>query len=174
MRKEDMNALYDAMDRNKSGKIEYDDFIAFIEEPVTSMKKQIETKLSKKEATSSSSSSSSTKYVKSRLSRSIRRLERKLKKCEVREQQQQNQGEFVVSGSTIRPDSTKRRARTHLSRCAEESLLSSANLTALPSPYELPRKPVGPQVEYAKRPMVVALEVDSMGRKGLFQSPRRR
>jgi hypothetical protein len=139
------------------------------------MKKQIETKLSKKEGTSSSSSSSSsTKYVKSRLSRSIRRLERKLKKCEVREQQQQNQGEFVVSGSTIRPDSTKRRARTHLSRCAEESLLSSANLTARPSPYELPRKPVGPQVEYAKRPMGVALEVDSMGRKGLFQSPRRR
>ncbi|MEC8272023.1 MAG: hypothetical protein VX030_06730 [SAR324 cluster bacterium] len=133
--------------------------------------------MSKKEGTSSSSSSSSsTKYVKSRLSRSIRRLERKLKKCEVREQQQQQQNQkgFVVSGSTIRPDSTKRRAKTHLSRCGEESLLSSANLTARPSPYELPRKPIGPQVEYAKRPMGVALEVDSMGRKGLFQSPRRR
>ena len=57
------------------------------------MKKQIETKLSKKVRQVSSF------------------------------QQQQNQGaKFVVSGSTIRPDSTKRRARTHLSRCAEESL----------------------------------------------------
>lgn len=96
-----------------------------------------------------------------------------MKKSVALQRNQETQQKFVVSGSTIGVNSS-RRARTHLTRCGEESLLSSAKLTAQPSPYDLPQKPVGPQVEYAKRPMVVALEVDAMGRKGLFQSPRRR
>jgi Ca2+-binding EF-hand superfamily protein len=169
---DDTNAIYDVIDRNNSGKIEYDDFVAFIEERKSLRKNAVLPK--KSSPPNSNQKTSSTKRVKSRLSRSIRKLERQCEreKCELKKNNKSSVEEFVVSGSSLRSDS--KRAKTHLSRCAEESLLSSANFDARPSPYVLPSKPVGPQVEYAKRPIEVALDVDVMGRKGLFQSPRRR